>query len=390
MRFTCARTLPLAIATWVISLLVFSSCSSSRPVIHVTLDGLTDSITTLTVTGTLGSRALDGDRRVLKDVSSSFDVFLQNGDTGALTLEIGAVADTGCQVAVGTSSTITIAADTNSYDAEITLDYDSANQGCQLIVNKRGTGSGTVTGGVPCEFTGDATQLCSASFVIGTQVTLNTETSGGSYFAGWAGVCSGSASCTVTISSLPQRVTAAILPSKLCVGSICWEHPLPQGSSLNAVFGVSSEDLWMIGEQGTLLHWNGVWTESSTAASSVILHAGWGSATNRVWTVGDSGTIQAWNGTEWKVEQSPTGVALYGIWGSADNVWAVGENGTILLRSGGVWTAQSSGVTTTLTSVWGTDISNLWAVGENGTILKWDRASSRNGWEFFPGLLGRR
>ena len=87
MRVPCARTLPPAIATWVLFLLPFTACSPQRPVIHVTLYGLTDSVTALTVSGTLGSRTLDGERRVLKDVSSSFDVLLQTGDTGALSLK---------------------------------------------------------------------------------------------------------------------------------------------------------------------------------------------------------------------------------------------------------------------------------------------------------------
>jgi phospholipase C len=71
------------------------------------------------------------------------------------------------------------------------------------------SGTGTVASspaGINCP------QTCSASFALGTQVTL-TETPGANYiFAGWGGACSGTNStCTVTLSASKQ-VTAAFTP----------------------------------------------------------------------------------------------------------------------------------------------------------------------------------
>ncbi|GIW24984.1 MAG: hypothetical protein KatS3mg069_1251 [Meiothermus sp.] len=74
-----------------------------------------------------------------------------------------------------------------------------------LTVNKNGTGSGTVTSnptGINCGAT------CSASFAQGTTVTLTATPASGSVFAGWSGGgCSGTGSCTVTMSAA-QSVTA--------------------------------------------------------------------------------------------------------------------------------------------------------------------------------------
>ncbi len=74
-----------------------------------------------------------------------------------------------------------------------------------LTVNKNGMGSGTVTSspaGINC---GDT---CSASFTQGTTVTLTATPASGSVFAGWSGAgCSGTGSCTVTMSAA-QSVTA--------------------------------------------------------------------------------------------------------------------------------------------------------------------------------------
>jgi uncharacterized repeat protein (TIGR02543 family) len=74
-----------------------------------------------------------------------------------------------------------------------------------LTVTKAGNGAGTVTsssGGINCGST------CSATFASGALVTLSAAASSGSTFAGWSGAgCSGTSSCTVTMSTA-QTVTA--------------------------------------------------------------------------------------------------------------------------------------------------------------------------------------
>ena len=67
-----------------------------------------------------------------------------------------------------------------------------------LTVTKSGTGSGTVTSsptGINCGST------CSASFTSGTTVTLTASAASGSAFAGWSGACSGTGSCSVSMSA---------------------------------------------------------------------------------------------------------------------------------------------------------------------------------------------
>ncbi|HKS81170.1 MAG TPA: hypothetical protein VJR23_06660 [Candidatus Acidoferrales bacterium] len=76
-----------------------------------------------------------------------------------------------------------------------------------LTLTDAGTGSGTVTSspaGINCTGTGPN---CSANFNSGTQVTLTETPASGSTFAGWAGACSGTGSCVVTMSAA-QSVTA--------------------------------------------------------------------------------------------------------------------------------------------------------------------------------------
>ncbi len=74
-----------------------------------------------------------------------------------------------------------------------------------LTVTTSGSGTGTVTSsptGISCPGT------CSASFAPNTKVTL-TETAGAAnYFAGWSGACTGTSTCSLTMTSA-ENVSAA-------------------------------------------------------------------------------------------------------------------------------------------------------------------------------------
>ncbi len=65
-----------------------------------------------------------------------------------------------------------------------------------LTVSKSGTGSGTVTGGsINCGST------CTQTANSGTSITLTAVAAAGSTFIGWTGACSGTAACTVALTS---------------------------------------------------------------------------------------------------------------------------------------------------------------------------------------------
>lgn len=109
-----------------------------------------------------------------------------------------------------------------------------------LSVVKTGTGAGTVTSnvaGIQCGAT------CQAEVNRGSTVTLTATASGGSLFVGWSGGgCSGTGTCTVTLST-PQTVTATFnasgstfpittIVSPASSGSVtCSPNPVPSGGS---------------------------------------------------------------------------------------------------------------------------------------------------------------
>ena len=74
-----------------------------------------------------------------------------------------------------------------------------------LTITRAGAGSGNVSStpsGIDCGST------CTQSFAVDTSVTLTAAPSVGSAFSGWSGDCSGTGSCTVTLSS-NRSVTAS-------------------------------------------------------------------------------------------------------------------------------------------------------------------------------------
>ena len=57
----------------------------------------------------------------------------------------------------------------------------------------------------------------------------------------------------------------------------------------------------------------------------------WGSDANNIWAVGDAGSVLVWNGSAWSAHCAGTRHALLSVFApSPKNVWAVGEAGTIV------------------------------------------------------------
>jgi len=95
-----------------------------------------------------------------------------------------------CTVSMTTTRSVTATFTVNSYT---------------LSVSKAGTGSGTVTSipaGINCGFD------CTQSYTHGTSVTLSASASAGSTFTGWSGACTGTGSCTVSMTQA-RFVTAS-------------------------------------------------------------------------------------------------------------------------------------------------------------------------------------
>ncbi|MBI4252822.1 hypothetical protein HY623_01420 [Candidatus Uhrbacteria bacterium] len=120
----------------------------------------------------------------------------------------------------------------------------------------------------------------------------------------------------------------------------------------------------------------GTWSLHSQIPEGDDLHDLWTVGGSDIWAVGDDGLIIHWDGTTWTTVTSPHGSRINGIFMlSASSGWAVGDGGKIIRYDGTSWTQVSSPVTDHLNSIWMVSESDGWAVGEAGKILRFDGTS---------------
>src|SRR2546422_11724983 len=86
----------------------------------------------------------------------------------------------------------------------------------------------------------------------------------------------------------------------------CWSNPLPQGNHLRSAWGSASNDVWAVGDRGTILHWDGGEWSASASGTENYLYSVWGSASNDVWVVDERGTILHWDSTGWSASATET------------------------------------------------------------------------------------
>ncbi|MET0384359.1 MAG: hypothetical protein ABW321_00295 [Polyangiales bacterium] len=110
------------------------------------------------------------------------------------------------------------------------------------------------------------------------------------------------------------------------------------------------------------------------AALNHVLRAVWGSSASDVWAVGNDGALLHYDGHAWSAARSDTTSHLTGVSGTAaDDVWAVGENGAVLHYDGRVWRVLDDardGVT--LLTVSSLSRSDVWVAGlsDNAAIVR--------------------
>ena len=159
-----------------------------------------------------------------------------------------------------------------------------------------------------------------------------------------------------------------------------WGCPESLGSlRLNDAWGVSVDDFWVVGSQGTLQHWSSKQfvAQPVTGLGSVELFAIEGrSDTGDIWAVGEQGTVLHYDGTRWSKLAFPSSEALFGVWPNPDgSVWVVGDHGLAGLISGTQVRLLSTGVSTRLRTVFPSSSLDTWVAGDGGVLLRFDGTS---------------
>ncbi len=136
--------------------------------------------------------------------AGSVNCYLPSGTLGVLS-----TSNSSYRPAYGTKTGWDSATGIGTVNAANLVKAILGNTSFALTVSLSGTGSGTVTSnpaGIDCPGT------CSANFKNGTSVMLTATAGAGSTFAGWSGACSGTGTCSVTMSAA-KSVTARFNPT---------------------------------------------------------------------------------------------------------------------------------------------------------------------------------
>ncbi len=154
------------------------------------------------------------------------------------------------------------------------------------------------------------------------------------------------------------------------------------------VWGSSEDNLYAAGgtpDNGVLMRWDGTaWTEVLLDTEVPLLTWAFGFGANDITVVGNEGTIVHFDGAVWTLQETPTEQDLWGVWGAApDDLWAVGGRGraageaTLLHYDGSRWSEvevpplERANVWAFF-KVWGTSASNVYVVGQRGAVLHYD------------------
>jgi hypothetical protein len=147
--------------------------------------------------------------------------------------------------------------------------------------------------------------------------------------------------------------------------------PIP----LSAIWGSSGSDIFVACQYGFILHYDGsAWSPTfSDASNGPSFYGVWGSSGNDVFVVGGERRILHYDGTGWTEMETGSGI-LWDVWGSSgSDVFTVGTDGTILHYDGDAWSAveklPASASTEDLFGIWGSSDSDIFVVGSDGLIL---------------------
>jgi hypothetical protein len=207
--------------------------------------------------------------------------------TGSGTTNYSIAANTGSNSRTGV---LTIAGQT------ITISQNAPKQ-YTLTIAKAGSGAGTVTSSdssINCGAT------CSASYNAGTSVTLTAAPNSGSALSGWSGgVCSGTGSCSIAMSS-NSTVTATFAPCTLGISTTSNSFSDSGGSgnvavtaSLdNCAWSATSNAPWIIVTSGASGTGNGTVGYAVSANTSLSSRTGTITIAGQTFTVTQAGIPQ--------------------------------------------------------------------------------------------------
>lgn len=344
-------------------LLCLVACGGSPPTIVVEVTGIPASLQALRYSATLGGQPVRPAENLPPDVRQT-QYPLPSGSTGTFAVDVRAIGSDGCAQASGRGE---VTLNGGRQVVSVILQAHSPPL-CSVEVST--TGDGIITSnptGLSC---GDQCRLDAPA---GSRITLSVTPGMQSFFAGWSGACAGVATCDLVVTR-PLSAQARFVQQLCTAGKVCWESPLPLDVTLNAIWGFTSDNLWVVGDGGQILHWDGTrWNLQASGVTRNLLSI-WGANINDIWAVGDQGTLLHFDGSTWSQVPAPGGSTanLTTVRGSsASDVWAVGTASTIFRFNGSQWTPQAGGPAGSLIGLYVAPDGTAFVSSALNQVMRW-------------------
>lgn len=164
--------------------------------------------------------------------------------------------------------------------------------------------------------------------------------------------------------------------------------PPPAGTSgLNSIWGTSDNDVFAVGNDGIILHYNGKSVSSMSSGTTDSLTGVWGTSPTNVFAVSSTldvsnishpfGIILHFDGYSWSPmsiwpnSDNITDACFSSIWGSsATDIWAVGPDNIAHYNGSLRWLPLPISGVGYLDSIWGSSGSDIFAVGNGGGVIE--------------------
>ena len=147
---------------------------------------------------------------------------------------------------------------------------------------------------------------------------------------------------------------------------------------LTGIWGSAPDDVWAVGNQGTIIHWNGTEWQKVDAGITTRITAIWGTTQSEIYIVPISGVRSAlykFNGSVWQKISDNIGIFSTTLWKVKQQSLLIG--GTSLLEYNGSMfqEIQIPGRTRGIVKIRGSNINNIFTAGDFGEITHFNGLS---------------
>ena len=150
-----------------------------------------------------------------------------------------------------------------------------------------------------------------------------------------------------------------------------WEQVDAGTVNYNAVAGTAPENVFIVGDQGTILHWDGIALVPEASGTTANLRGVSVVDETLAYAVGEQGTILHRQDGVWIVDPPMNTAVLNATYAASTFTVAVGEQGTILIYRQGVWSQVPNSRTDNYYAIANAN-DGLQVVGALGVVVRVD------------------